>query len=299
MPPAAFDYSKALNAGIDEVRGELVVVLSAHAIPIGDDWLDRMTRPFADPRVAGVASRQVPWPDAPWHEVHRLRERVRRDGLTRPWTITTVVFSNAASVIRRDAWRDQPFALPAAEDRRLGGRRSLSAGWTIVYEAGAAVSPLAPREPSRARVADDRLPPRPRRDRTPRTRLANRSAKPAALVVRDGRRIIALEDQTAGRKLAHLVELIRLAWYYVIDFSRSGTTAERRRAGSAQLSRPTSSVAWQVPLTAVNDRVLDALDRLHGVAPRGAGAREAARACRSAPGWEAAPEGRSPRHRRS
>ena len=50
----------------------------------------------------------------------------------------------------------------------------------------------------------------------------------------------------------HLVELLRMAWYYVVDFSRSGidSRAQARRLG--ELSRAYEYVAWQVPLTAVN-----------------------------------------------
>src|SRR3954452_6764051 len=52
MSPGDFDYSKSLNVGIEEVRGDLVVLLSAHAIPLTDDWLETMTAPFADTAVA-------------------------------------------------------------------------------------------------------------------------------------------------------------------------------------------------------------------------------------------------------
>ena len=189
-----------------------------------------MTRPFEDPRVAGVAKPSRCHGRTPRGTrcTDSVSSSARR--ATPPWTIATVVFSNAASVIRRAAWRDQPFVLPAAEDADWAEKVAVQ-GWTIVYEAGAAVS-HSHRESPRAhalrmidinRVLD--------RDRTPRTRLRT-VREAAALVVRDGRRIIALEGQTSMRKLAHLVELIRLAWYYVIDFSRSGTTAERRGAGS-------------------------------------------------------------------
>src|SRR4051812_8888160 len=34
LSPDEFDYSKALNLGIESVRGDLVVSLSAHAIPV-------------------------------------------------------------------------------------------------------------------------------------------------------------------------------------------------------------------------------------------------------------------------
>src|SRR5262249_3023479 len=57
VPPGDFDYSKALNLGIEQVGGDVVVSLSAHAIPVDDEWLARMVAPFADPLVAGVASR--------------------------------------------------------------------------------------------------------------------------------------------------------------------------------------------------------------------------------------------------
>ena len=102
MRPDDFDYSKALNVGIEEVRGELIVLLSAHAIPTDERWLENMLAPFADPAVAGVAARQVPWPDAPWDEVRRLartfgevpRTYARADA-------GDIVFSNAASAVRR------------------------------------------------------------------------------------------------------------------------------------------------------------------------------------------------------
>src|SRR3954454_15455541 len=72
IPPSEFDYSTSLNRGLEQLPADLVVILSAHAIPLGDRWLERMTAPFADERVAGVASGQVPWPGAPWWEVRRL-----------------------------------------------------------------------------------------------------------------------------------------------------------------------------------------------------------------------------------
>src|SRR5262245_33911908 len=118
ISPSEFDYSKALNDGIEEARGEVVVSLSAHAIPVHDDWLVRMTAPFEDESVAGVASRQVPWPGAPWQEVHRLEHQFPEAG--RIYADKSkdgdIVFSNAASAVRRSVWRQEPFTLPAAED---------------------------------------------------------------------------------------------------------------------------------------------------------------------------------------
>jgi GT2 family glycosyltransferase len=225
LPSNEFDYSKALNVGIERVRGDLVVSLSAHAIPLDEQWLERMTAPFDDPHVAGVSCRQVPWPDAPWREVHRLRHQfgeARRiysqedaDGL---------LFSNAASSIRRSVWADEPFTLPAAEDLDWA-ERVVSEGWTVVYEPKAAVY-HSHDEPARAqarrlidvnRVADE----------APRTRRQT-LREAVGLLFRDSRTILA-SDEPLRRKLVDLSELARVAWYYVVDFSQSGTTAERRR----------------------------------------------------------------------
>jgi rhamnosyltransferase len=226
MEPADFDYSKALNLGIEEARGELVAILSAHAIPLDDRWLERMTAPFDDPKVAGVASRQIAWPGAPWSEVQRLRAAFgdrRRDyaaGAT-----DGLLFSNAASAIRRSVWRDRPFTLPAAEDLDWA-RRVVAAGLTVVYEPAATVyhsHDEPPRAQARRMIDINRVV----TDGGERTRLRT-VREAAALLYHDGRVILGL-DEPLRRRLSYLGELLQMIWYYVIDFSQAGSTAERRR----------------------------------------------------------------------
>ena len=93
----------------------------------------------------------MPWPDAPWREVKRLKQvftetprtfsRVDAEGL---------FFSNAASAIRRSVWQEHPFTLPAVEDLDWA-QRVVALGWSIVYEPRTAIAPnrtaraLAPR----------------------------------------------------------------------------------------------------------------------------------------------------------
>jgi rhamnosyltransferase len=223
MRPDDFDYSKALNVGIEEVRGDLLVLLSAHAIPTDDRWLERMLAPFEDPQVAGVASRQVPWPDAPWDEAQRLArtfgEAPRR--YTRE-AADAIIFSNAASAVRRSAWREAPFTLPAAEDLEWA-HRVVAAGRTIVYEPAAAAfhsHTEGPRAKARRLIDVNRV-------NGPRTR--RRTLREAAgLTLRDGRSVLGL-DAPPRRKAAQLADVARVSLFYVLDFSRTGTTAERRR----------------------------------------------------------------------
>jgi GT2 family glycosyltransferase len=230
LPPGDFDYSTALNLGMDAVSGDLVVSLSAHSIPVHDQWLAAMTAGFDDEGVAGVSSRQVPWPDAPWQEVHRLGHQFPGRGeVYSRGSEDRIVFSNAASMIRRSVWREHPFTLPAAEDLDWA-QRVVAADWKIVYEPAAAVY-HSHSEDARAqalrmidinRVSDA--------DAAPRTRL--RTLREAAgILFRDSRKIRGL-DEPVVRKLAYVADLVRMVFYYVIDFSRAGTTAERRREDS-------------------------------------------------------------------
>lgn len=224
IPPEEFDYSKSLNLGIHEARGELVVMLSAHAVPVDDDWLARMVAPFDDPRVAGVASRQVPWEGAPWREVQRLA-RTFGDTTTLypPERAEGIVFSNAASCIRKSVWREEPFTAPAAEDIEWAGRVA-AAGWTLVYVGEAAVyhsHDETPRAQARRLIDVTRV-------CSGRRTLRRTLHEAAGLLYRDSRTILGL-GEPPRRKLGYLAELARVAWHYVADFSQAGTTAERRR----------------------------------------------------------------------
>lgn len=235
MAPADFDYSTALNVGIEEARGDLVVLLSAHAIPLDDLWLKRMTAPFGDERVAGVAGGQVPWPGAPWWEVLRLNRAfgdLRRvfsagasDGL---------VFSNAASCIRRSVWLQTPFTLPAAEDLDWA-QRVVAAGLVVVYEPAATVyhsHDESPRAQAQRMIDINRV---ARDEAVPSRQRTLREA--AGLLYRNGRSIMGLQEPLR-RKVSYIGELLRMVSYYVLDFSRGGSIAERRRDEAPAATRP-------------------------------------------------------------
>ena len=169
----------------------------------------------------------MPWPDAPWREVQRLKQVFTET----PRTFSTggregLLFSNAASAIRRSVWQEHPFTLPAVEDLDWA-QRVVALGWSIVYEPRTAVFHShreSPRAQARRLIDINRV------NDGKRTRL--RTLREAAgYVKRDAGSIFGLDDPLR-RKLAYFVELVRTACFYVIDFSRGGTTAERRRGDS-------------------------------------------------------------------
>jgi GT2 family glycosyltransferase len=172
-----------------------------------------------------VSSRQVPWDDAPWREVQRLARTF--DGGTRSYDLASgspPLFSNAASCVRRSAWQAEPFTLPAAEDMEWA-ERAITSGWTIAYEGRAAVfhsHEETPREQARRLIDIHRVIGGERRTPLRTLREASR------FVYVDAMAILRLDDPLR-RKWAHLADLLQTAAFYLRDFSRSGTTAERRR----------------------------------------------------------------------
>ena len=49
-----FTHGRSLNLGVSEARGELVLICSAHSIPVGAHFLESVAAPFTDRSVAAV-----------------------------------------------------------------------------------------------------------------------------------------------------------------------------------------------------------------------------------------------------
>jgi hypothetical protein len=112
----------------------------------------------------------------------------------------------------------------------------LEEGWRIVYEPDAVVfhsHTESPRAQARRLIDISRA---HDEGRAVRSRLSVlRDA--LGLVYRDSRSIAAL-DEPITRKASHVGEVVRTAYYYARDYSRPGTTAERRRDELARVADP-------------------------------------------------------------
>jgi glycosyltransferase involved in cell wall biosynthesis len=58
IAPEEFSFGRALNRGFEHCRGDVVVLASAHVYPVYEDWLELLTGPFKDDRVALAFGRQ-------------------------------------------------------------------------------------------------------------------------------------------------------------------------------------------------------------------------------------------------
>lgn len=129
---------KAINIGIRESKGPLIVVLSAHAVPVDTIWLETLVNTInEDEKIAGVYGRQLPIPES---QPFDKRDLIITFGPEKKVQRKDSFFHNANSIIRRNLWERFPFDESATNiEDRLWAKRVQRAGYTIVYEPEARV----------------------------------------------------------------------------------------------------------------------------------------------------------------
>lgn len=129
-----FSYPRALNLGVQNAKGDIVVSLSGDATPANASWLENLIAPLANPEVAGAFSRQIARPRVPlsWVERFRLWWRYRSQSTT--LRRTDHLFSNACSAFRRDLALRIPFdETPVQLEDYEWARKVQRQGYAIAY----------------------------------------------------------------------------------------------------------------------------------------------------------------------
>jgi len=128
---------KALNYGCREAKGEYLVFISSHCLPVNDLWLENLTKDIDDPHIAGIYGKQEPMNETnPFDK----RDLILTFGLDRKVQWKDHFFHNANSIIKKKLWDQLPFdeTLSNIEDR-IWAANMQKLGYCIVYEPSARV----------------------------------------------------------------------------------------------------------------------------------------------------------------
>ena len=127
---------KALNLGIRESKGEVIVCLSGHCVPVDTSWLRHLVDNLED-GIAGVYGRQEP---LSFSSDGDKRDLLTVFGLDRKIHVNDYFFHNANSAIPRSVWEEVPFdeTVTNIEDR-VWAKEVLGRGYKIIYEPLASV----------------------------------------------------------------------------------------------------------------------------------------------------------------
>ena len=132
-----FNFSRAINIGVDAAQGELIAILSGHCVPVNEKWLSRLSMHFRTPEVVAVYGRQEPLPDTTSVD---KRDLWITFGLDRKIQKKDYFFHNANSMIRRNVWEQIPFSekIHGVEDQDWA-KKVLKNDNRIIYEPTATV----------------------------------------------------------------------------------------------------------------------------------------------------------------
>lgn len=130
-----YTHGRALNRGLAVARGELVLNLSAHSLPVGRFFLASAVIPFQDPQMAAVMCMEAgrSWLVQNWHKPEDVSWRGGRKPATpREMFFSVRKMTNSALILRRSVWEKIPFdeMLESTEDKHWG-MQVLSEGYTI------------------------------------------------------------------------------------------------------------------------------------------------------------------------
>ena len=134
-----FTFGHSLNLGIQEARGTFIVIVSAHAIPTDERWLERLITPLRQSENAMVFGGQR------GHAVSKFSESRDFERVFPSRSLVMdddhVFVNNANSAIRRDLWEQHRFdeGLPGLEDAEWA-KYWIPLGKKVLYEPAACIN---------------------------------------------------------------------------------------------------------------------------------------------------------------
>ena len=132
-----FYPGKAINDAIKISTGEIIVCLSAHCIPVNNDWLKKLVYPLKDKKIAGVYGRQEPMP---YSSNFDKRDLLLLFGLDKKIQTKDPFFHNANSAFTKSLWKKFKFDEKTKNiEDRIWGHRVISQKYKIMYEPSASV----------------------------------------------------------------------------------------------------------------------------------------------------------------
>lgn len=134
---AEFSFGRSLNRGSAFARGDILVYISAHCVPVGTNWLQSLCQPLIDGAAVYSYGRQIGDDDSNYSE-RRIFAKYYPEASAIPQQ--GFFCNNANSALLRRTWEAHPFNedLTGLEDMELG-KRLVAAGAKLAYVAEAPV----------------------------------------------------------------------------------------------------------------------------------------------------------------
>lgn len=149
-----FNHGLTRNLGIENAKGQYIVLMTQDAVPANSSWLDNILKSFQDELVAGIYCRQIPREEADVltkrHLSNWLTNRQDRiisfienwqtyNELEPLQKLMLCTLDNVCSCIRKSVWHKIPLPRTYFAEDLEWGKKVIEAGYKIVYDPNAAV----------------------------------------------------------------------------------------------------------------------------------------------------------------
>jgi rhamnosyltransferase len=123
-----------LNLGVELSKGDIFVALSGDAVPANKYWLENLINFLKkDKTLAGVYSRQIPYPDCNPIEAYKITTIFPKTSFTISHFRENIIFSNTSAAIPKKLLIKYPFKLLAYGEDKEWALRMLKRGYKIGY----------------------------------------------------------------------------------------------------------------------------------------------------------------------
>lgn len=139
IDPGEFQFGATCNLVAELASARYLMFLSGHVVLERDDMIAQSVAYMDDhDRVAGLSFRQVPNAATGFNLYEQLYLRRTFPHVAEGYADVTHAgaFSNAASLIRADAWRDVPFEHVIASEDHLWAEAARARGFDVLYSSG-------------------------------------------------------------------------------------------------------------------------------------------------------------------
>ena len=137
IKPEEFTFGRSLNIGCAKAKGEFIVISSAHVYPLYTDWLEKLIKPFSDPKVALTYGKQRGDHQTKFSENQILATWFPEESVLQQ---SHPFCNNANAAIRRTLWETRAYdeTLPALEDLDWA-TWAMNNGYQIAYVSDAEI----------------------------------------------------------------------------------------------------------------------------------------------------------------
>jgi glycosyltransferase involved in cell wall biosynthesis len=137
IEPHEFTFGRSLNIGIQQARADKVVICSAHVFPVYPDWLESLSAPLANPKVAITYGKQRGGDSNQFSEKQIFEHWYPEKSSVQQ---SHPFCNNANAAIQRSLWEKHPYDenLPALEDLAWA-RWVHDQGYIVAYVAEAEI----------------------------------------------------------------------------------------------------------------------------------------------------------------